>query len=245
MFIPDEGYYFGLGAFETIAVENGSPQFLSQHYKRLGLALKFLNLSIDFSEIEEKVNMALAQKEMQEGRKVLKLTVSTENIFVTTRSNTYQKEDYEKGFSTAISNVRRNETSPFTYHKTLNYGDCIMEKRRAKEMGIQEPLFLNTKGELAEGATTNLFFIRDNQITAPPLSCGMLPGIIREYLYSAYTIKEQIILPEDIGEFDEMFLTNSLLGIMPVCKLGSHTFPSMNTGRKLLQELSDSQRSFC
>ena len=57
MFIPDEGYYFGLGAFETIAVENGFPQFLPRHYKRLLLALKFLNLNIDFSKIEEKVNM--------------------------------------------------------------------------------------------------------------------------------------------------------------------------------------------
>lgn len=245
MFIPDEGYYFGLGAFETIAVENGFPQFLPQHYKRLLLALKFLNLNIDFSKIEEKVNMNLAQKEMQEGRKVLKITVSEENIFVTTRTNTYQKEDYEKGFATAISNVRRNETSPFTYHKTLNYGDCIMEKRRAKEMGIQEPIFLNTRGEIAEGATTNVFFVKDEQIVAPPLSCGMLPGIIREYLYDAYTIKEQIILPEDIGEFDEMFLTNSLLGIMPVARLGIHAFSGMNTGKKLLQELYNSQCSFC
>lgn len=245
MFIPDEGYYFGLGAFETIAVENGFPQFLPQHYKRLRLALKFLNLNVDFSEIEKKVKTALTQKEMQKGRKVLKITVSEKNILITTRTNNYQKADYEKGFSTALSNVKRNESSPFTYHKTLNYGDCIMEKRHAKEMGIQEPIFLNTKGEIAEGATTNVFFIKDNQIIAPPLSCGMLPGIMREYLYSTYSIKEQIILPEDIGEFDEMFLTNSLLGIMPVAKLGSHIFPSMNTGKKLLQELYNSQCSFC
>ena len=245
MFIPDEGYYFGLGAFETIAVENGFPQFLPQHYKRLRLALKFLNLNVDFSEIEKKVKTALTQKEMQKGRKVLKITVSEKNILITTRSNNYQKADYEKGFSTALSNVKRNESTPYTYHKTLNYGDCIMEKRHAKEMGIQEPIFLNTKGEIAEGATTNVFFIKDNQITAPPLSCGMLPGIMREYLYSTYSIKEQIILPEDIGEFDEMFLTNSLLGIMPVAKLGSHIFPSMNTGKKLLQELYNSQCSFC
>ena len=182
---------------------------------------------------------------MQKGRKVLKITVSEKNILITTRTNNYQKADYEKGFSTALSNVKRNESSPFTYHKTLNYGDCIMEKRHAKEMGIQEPIFLNTKGEIAEGATTNVFFIKDNQITAPPLSCGMLPGIMREYLYSTYSIQEQIILPEDIGEFDEMFLTNSLLGIMPVAKLGSHIFPSMNTGKKLLQELYNSQCSFC
>ena len=74
---------------------------------------------------------------------------------------------------------------------------------------------------------------------------GCSPGIIREYLYDAYTIKEQIILPEDIGEFDEMFLTNSLLGIMPVARLEIHAFSGMNIGRKLLQELSNPQCGFC
>lgn len=237
MFIPDDGYYFGIGAFETIAVENGMPQFLSQHYRRLLSALEFLNLTVDFHQIEEKVNLALTGKEMQKGRKVLKITVSEKNILVTTRNNNYQKCDYEKGFVTALSNVRRNETSPFTYHKTLNYGDCILEKRHAKEMGIQEPVFLNTKGQIAEGATTNVFFVKNQQLISPPVSCGMLPGIMREYLYSAYPIKEQIIMPEDIEKFDEMFLTNSLLGIMPVRKLESHFFPSMDMGRKLLKGL--------
>lgn len=237
MFIPDDGYYFGIGAFETIAVENGMPQFLSQHYRRLLSALEFLNLTVDFHQIEEKVNLALTGKEMQKGRKVLKITVSEKNILVTTRNNNYQKCDYEKGFVTALSNVRRNETSPFTYHKTLNYGDCILEKRHAKEIGIQEPVFLNTKGQIAEGATTNVFFVKNQQLISPPVSCGMLPGIMREYLYSAYPIKEQIIMPEDIEKFDEMFLTNSLLGIMPVRKLESHFFPSMDMGRKLLKAL--------
>lgn len=237
MFIPDDGYYFGIGAFETIAVENGMPQFLSQHYRRLLSALEFLNLTVDFHQIEEKVNLALTDKEMQKGRKVLKITVSEQNILVTTRNNNYQKCDYEKGFVTALSNVRRNETSPFTYHKTLNYGDCILEKRLAKKMGIQEPVFLNTKGQIAEGATTNVFFVKNQQLISPPVSCGMLPGIMREYLYSAYPIKEQIIMPEDIEKFDEMFLTNSLLGIMPVRKLESHFFPSMDMGRKLLKGL--------
>lgn len=237
MFIPDDGYYFGIGAFETIAVENGMPQFLSQHYRRLLSALEFLNLTVDFHQIEEKVKLALTDKEMQKGRKVLKITVSEKNILVTTRNNNYQKCDYEKGFVTALSNVRRNETSPFTYHKTLNYGDCILEKRLAKEMGIQEPVFLNTKGQIAEGATTNVFFVKNQQLISPPVSCGMLPGIMREYLYSAYPIKEQIIMPEDIEKFDEMFLTNSLLGIMPVRKLESHFFPSMDMGRKLLKAL--------
>lgn len=244
MFVLDEGYFFGLGAFETISVENGMAQFLPQHYKRLLSALDFLHLTVDFSKIEEKVDAVLMKKEMQNGRNVLKITVSEKNILITTRKNTYQEEDYRKGFSTSISKIRRNETSPFTYHKTLNYGDCIMEKRHAKETGIQEPIFLNTKGEIAEGATTNVFFIKNNQIIAPPLSCGMLPGIIREYLYSAYSIKEQVILPDTVKEFDEMFLTNSLLGVMPVHKLDDYTFFSMNKSKEIAKELYNSQSLF-
>lgn len=44
------------------------------------------------------------------------------------RDNPYTPDIYERGFAMDISNVRRNETSPFVYHKTMNYGDCILEK---------------------------------------------------------------------------------------------------------------------
>ena len=195
-----------------------------------------VNQSLD-DDIKVKVNSALKDEDIQYGRKVLKLIVSEKNIVTCIRTNTYQREDYKKGFTVAISNVRRNETSPFTYHKTLNYGDCIMEKRHARKSGIDEPVFLNTKGEIAEGATTNVFFVKNKEIFTPPLSCGLLPGIIREYLLHTFKIQEKIILPEDVTKYDEMFLTNSLLGIMPVRKMEQHDFESMNIGTRLSQEL--------
>lgn len=237
MITPDDGYFFGIGAFETIAVEQGNPQFLDRHYRRLYAALNFLGIDGNFHEIEEKVQTALAEGSMNQGRKVLKLTVSEKNILVTTRDNTYTQEDYKNGFVTSFSKVRRNETSPLAYHKTLNYGDCIMEKRLAKKQGVQEPIFLNSKGQIAEGATSNVFFVKENQLFAPPLCCGMLPGIVREYLYHTYPVEERIVLPEDVPYFDEMFLTNSLLGIMPVRRLENHTFSSMETGRRLSDAL--------
>lgn len=112
-----------------------------------------------------------------------------------------------------------------------------MEKRHARKSGIDEPVFLNTKGEIAEGATTNVFFIKNKEIFTPPLSCGLLPGIIREYLLHTFKIQEKIILPEDVTKYDEMFLTNSLLGIMPVRKMEQHVFESMTIGTRLSQEL--------
>ena len=65
----------------------------------------------------------------------------------------YAGEAYQRGFTMQhISKVRRNETSPTVYHKTMNYGDCILEKRAASsQAGMQERIFLNTKGQLCRG----------------------------------------------------------------------------------------------
>lgn len=236
MLIPDEGYYFGIGAFETIAVEAGTPVFLEQHYERLNRALKFFELDIPMREIERKAEQCLKEPGMCEGRKVLKITVSPGNLLVASRENTYREEDYERGFCVDFSRVRRNETSPFTYHKTLNYGDCLLEKRRAKAAGIDEPVFLNMKRIISEGASTNVFFVKAGQVITPEVSCGLLPGILRGYICRVCEAEEREILPEEVRECEEMFLTNSLLGVMPVTSFGQYQFPSQKKGRELLRK---------
>lgn len=241
MLTSDEGYYFGMGAFETVAVEEGKAILLKEHYHRLYEAVEFLGFSLDASALEEKVQRALEAEHMRAGRKVLKITVSEKNILVSTRENTYSDAAYRKGFATDYSEVRRNETSPFTYHKTLNYGDCLREKRLAAGRGIQEPVFLNTGGMIAEGACTNVFFVRKGRLYTPSVSCGLLPGILRSWICRRYDVTETEIYPADVSGFDEMFVTNSLLGVMPVTALFDHRFSGQDMGRRLL----DGYRRFC
>lgn len=241
MLMPDEGYYFGMGAFETIAVEEGKPILLQKHYERLKKTAEFLSISVDEKAIDDSIQNELAKEKMQTGRKVIKLTVSEQNMTVSVRENTYTDDVYERGFTADFSKVLRNETSPFTYHKTLNYGDCIREKRLAKKREIDEPIFLNLKGMIAEGACTNVFFVRENRLYTPSVSCGLLPGIMRSHICERYNVREQEINPAYITAFDEMFVTNSLLGIMPVVSLDGYEFPSQNVGRQLLAEY----RRFC
>ena len=217
--LADEGYFFGIGAFETIAVEEGYPILLEEHYRRLERALYFLHVPVPVEKIGQEVEEALARPEMKMGRQVLKITVSEKNLLVTTRKNPYGDREYEQGFATDFSTVKRNETSPFTYHKTLNYGDCIWEKRKASRRGIQEPVFCNTRGVIAEGASTNVFFVKNGRICTPSVACGLLPGILREYLCSHYEVEEREIYPGEVPEMEEMFLTNSLMGVMPAISL--------------------------
>ena len=91
-----------------------------------------------------------------------------------------------------------------------------MQKRAATARGIDEPLFLNTKGQVAEGATSNIFAVIDGEVVTPPVSCGLLPGVMRDFALRVTGAKERPLMPEGLMQADEVFLTNSLIGAMPV-----------------------------
>ena len=169
-------------------------------------------------------------KELGTDRGVVKILASDNNVCFTSRANPYEHLPSRPGFVLALSDICRNESSPFVYHKTFNYGDSIVAKRQATKRGIDEPIFCNTKGDLAEGAVSNLFFIKNGQLYTPPIEAGLLPGIVRAYVCHRYDVVERAIRPDEIPSFDECFLTNSLMGIMAVRQFGSHAFPvSENT----------------
>lgn len=228
----DEGYMFGLGAFETIAVYNSKPLLLSYHLERLQKALDFFK--IDKTITKKDVIDFIANHQIIDG--VVKIMVSKENTTFTTRENHYTKKDYEKGFSLDFSKIIRNESSPLTYHKTMNYGDNILEKRLARIRNIDEPIFVNSKNEICEGACSNLFFVKDKQLFTPAASCGLLEGTLRRYILTNYPVTETIIHPDEIEHFDEVFLTNALMGIMPVSKFENHTYSSHEITDMILKE---------
>lgn len=234
----DEGYQFGLGAFETIAVEDNHPVFLTWHIERLEKAMKFLNFF--HKEITEQTIRYLQKNPIAHG--ALKIIVSRENINFLKRENPYTKEQYQRGFCIDFSEVRRNETSPLVCYKTMNYGDCILEKRRAARDGLDEVIFLNMKGEISEGTATNIFFVRKGEVYTPKQSCGLLPGIMRRYVIETVPTKETVILPEYLSEFEECFVTNSLLGIMHVRTIGKWKSKERKMAERLTKQYEKEKR---
>lgn len=235
----DECYQFGLGAFETIAIEHGHPVFLPRHLARLDRAADFLELtSCAVRNINPDTITAYLNEQEKNGTSLshcaLKIMISNENTIYHIRSNPYAPVQYEKGFVMDFSSVMRNESSPLTYHKTMNYGDCILEKRLAARQGMNERIFQNSKGEICEGTVSNIFFVRDQKLFTPKISCGLLPGILREYLCESFPVEETVILPSDLDQYQECFVTNSLMGIMPVKKLAGHNFSKRDMSDQLL-----------
>lgn len=241
--VADDGFYFGLGVFETISVRYGRTVLEEFHKERLLAGLDKLGISLPcdgWSQVREMMAAVMSGFEENnpedEEEYVLKVCVTASNLKITARKNTYRETDYDKGFRLKISPILRNETSPFTSIKSLNYGDNILEKRRAHREGFDEPVFLNRKGFLTEGATTNLFGILDGKLITPAASCGLLPGTVRRYILERYPVWETEITPELFMKCSEAFVTNALLGIMPVSGFEEHVFKEREIIQKIRQE---------
>ena len=236
----DEAFDFGLGVFETIAIENRHPILVQEHLNRMKNSMG--ELGIRNAEFSSLVTMENIQKQAQDcppGRYALKISVSPRNILFSVRASGYTHSDYERGFRLTVSHVLRNETSPLTYHKSMNYGDNITEKRKAKAAGYDEPLFINTKGFVSEGATTNLFCVKKGLIYTPSLSCGLLNGILRQYVMVLTDVKEYNFTLAELLNADEIFVTNSLLGIMPVASIDGRNFPCHEKTLELMSQYQE------
>lgn len=211
--ILDDGLNFGMGVFETIKVlESGKPVLLKEHLLRINNSLK--SLVVNNSLLEEEILNYINENSIK--NKAVKVIVTEKNKIFTVRAINYNDSHYKKGFKVAISDIIKSSKSFMIYHKTLNYGDNIIEKRRMSNLGYDEALFFNEEGYLCEGCISNIFIVKNDKIYTPRTSCGLLNGVLRGWVINNTQVIEDNITKEDLLRCDGAFLTNSLMGIMPV-----------------------------
>ena len=210
--ILDEGIFFGKGVFETILFLE-KPIFLKEHIERLKNGMKELGLE----ELEEEMLLDYISLNFIKN-KAVKILVTPQNIIITEREIPYTEEDYIQGSSLKLSKVRRNSTSMLCYIKSINYIENIIEKNKAKEDGFKDVLFLNENGYLSETSCANIFIVKNDKIYTPKVSCGLLNGIIRMWVIENFPVIEKELRLDDLKNADEVFITNSLMGIMKVKK---------------------------
>jgi len=116
-----------------------------------------------------------------------------------------------------ISDQRLDEKDPLFYHKTTRrqFYDREMERQKALT-GCDEVVFLNMKGELTEGTRTTLFIELDGRLFTPALTCGLLPGTLREELLDLprAAASEAVLTPQDLLAADRIYLGNSVRGLI-------------------------------
>lgn len=235
----DSSVFFGKGIFETIHVLKEGI-FLKEHLKRLKEGCEALK--IPFNINEEELKEFIKNKKIS--NQALKITLTEKNIIYSTRNIPYSLDDYNRGFSLKISDVRRNSTSKLTYLKSTCYIENIMEKEKARNEGFDEVIFLNEKEELTEGATSNLYFIKDNKIHTPKVSCGLLDGIIRKWIKKNFLVEEGCYNIDDLRNSEGIFISNSLLGIMKVSQFEDKFFGEKDLIEEVKRKYDNSIISF-
>lgn len=229
----DPGYLFGYGLFETLKVYNHKIIHFQEHMKRLSNCSPKIGLEYQLkdSQVHEYCKELIAYNKINNG--ALRITYSKgtqgNNLIVTSRENPYTDEIIEKGFALKTSVSKRNETSRLVSVKSNNYLENLLILNSVKEQGYNEALLYNTKGFLAEGTMSNIFFIKNDRIFTPALKNGILSGIIRDKVNQ---LAKRLDIPLEEGNYreydlmsaDEIFITNSLMEIMPVRLLDQQEF---------------------
>jgi branched-chain amino acid aminotransferase len=105
-----------------------------------------------------------------------------------------------------------------------NYVNAYLAKMEVKQKGYDDVIMLDIEGFIAEGATANLFFVKDGTVVTPGLR-NALPGVTRIAVLEAlaeigYPVEEADIRPEEIVDFDEAFYSGSLARIQPIRAIG-------------------------
>lgn len=212
---------YGMGVFETIRVKNNRLEYLEAHLERLSQSIENLDLAYNISQekLETQLINYCSDHCIKDGVVKLLIADTEPEETISHRVNQYSASHYREGFSLSISDIKRHSSNPLWQHKTTNYWLNIMVKKMAG--ASEEILFLNEEGHITEGTVSNVFLVKNNIVKTPPLSCGLLPGIMRQQVMETcealnIEIERSILTTEDLLESDSLFITNSIMGIMPI-----------------------------
>jgi para-aminobenzoate synthetase/4-amino-4-deoxychorismate lyase len=114
-----------------------------------------------------------------------------------------------------LADDRLDPGDPFLRHKTTRRALHDVAFAAAAARGLDEALFLNRRGEIAEASRNNVFVEIDGRLVTPPLCCGLLPGVLRGHLLATGAAVEAPLTLDDLRRAPRAFLGNSLNGTRP------------------------------
>lgn len=256
--IADRGFQYGDGLFETIEVLNGKPLFLDRHLKRLALGCQKLLIPLtDLALLAEESLQISADSE----HAVLKIIVTRgcggrgyrqpATILPTRLLGLYPAPEYpahwqSDGIAVRFCQSRMGLNPGLAGIKHLNRLEQILARAEWEDENIQEGLMLDCNDQVIEGTMSNIFLIKDGNLYTPILNeCGVA-GIVREIIIELaqrgnIALLEKKLQKQALLQADEIFVTNSVIGIWPVNQLEQHRF-SVGEKTVSLQKMFNAMR---
>lgn len=254
--VYDHGFLYGDGVYETMRAYDGVVFMIDEHISRLRRSAEMIRLLLpkDSDGIKKAIYETLIANNRKDA--YIRLTVSrgygpigldpdlcrdATFVVIAEEMKGYPASMYKNGINIIIAGTRRNLREAINPRiKSLNFLNNILAKIEAKDAGAYEAIMLNSKGYIAEGTISNIFFVKEGVVCTPSTGCGILDGITRKIILDlavreGLRVREGRFSSSDLFSASECFITNTTLEVMPVAKVDNVEFMAGEATRLLLR----------
>lgn len=230
----DLGVLYGIGLFETMRAYGGRVFRFREHLERLLASAEALKLPITREMLPDhkRLSALLSANDLNDAR--VRLTVSggspgvdgVEHMVLATAVEVQPlpEEYHTRGITVAVCSQTQLTTDPLAGHKTTCFWSRLRALHEAQLHGCGEALWFTEKRELAEGSISNVFIVKDGVVKTPPIGTPVLPGITRAAVIElcgqhSIPCEQTALTIDDLLDADEAFICNSIMEIVPVCRV--------------------------
>lgn len=254
--VIDRGLHYGDGLFETIACTNGRPRLLERHLQRLALGCRRLKLvPPDRQTLDAEIRDLAAQA----SRAIVKILLTRgparargygvsgdeSPTRVTLRYPWPQERPAvaREGVRVRLAATRLGENAALAGLKHCNRLEQVLARAEWDDPGITEALMFSSSGALISGTMSNVFLVHDSRLLTPRLDrCGvagiMRALILEEAAQAGVPVAECRLEAAALEQAREIFLSNAIWGVRPVCALEGVRLEPGELTRRLQQRIT-------
>ncbi|MHC4527851.1 MAG: aminotransferase class IV [Planctomycetota bacterium] len=256
---------YGAGLFETMRSSGGVVFALDDHLDRLFKSAEALSIdsSYDKKYISDAIYKVLKANKLSDARLRLTLTAGPMTadeeqrkstlLIIAAKLRPYPAEYYKNGVMVVLCPFKQNPADPVYGHKTTSYFSRMIALDMARRKRAAEALWFTVDNRLAEGCISNVFLVKDSVLYTPPVETPVLPGVARKTVCrlaaeNSIKLEEKELFIADLLGADEIFLTNVIMQVLPVCKVEKHTVGDGEVGsitRQLASRFDDFVKKEC
>lgn len=253
------GLHYASCVFEGERMYSGRIYKLKEHTRRLFESARILGIKMPYTEDEiSKACMEACEAQgytdayvrpvVYRGSEMMAVSAQQTKTHVAVAAwswpSYFDPETKMKGIRLDISDWKRPapDTAPVHAKAAGLYMICTMSKHNAESKGYTDAMMLDYRGYIGEATGANIFFVKDGSLHTPTADC-FLNGITRQSVMALANLRqipvvERHIMPDELVDFSECFLTGSAAEVTPVSEIGSHHFTPGEISRTLMTDYS-------
>ena len=259
MHVLSHGLHYASAVFEGERAYGGEIFKITEHSERLRNSAQMLDFEIPYSaaEIDAAKRLVLEKNGQKDaylrpiawrGSEMMGVSAQTNTIHLAIAAwnwpSYFDPAEKLKGIRIGMAEYRRPDpaTIPAMAKASGLYMICTISKHKAERAGYADAMMLDWQGRVAECTGANIFFIKDGKIHTPIADC-FLAGITRAAAIDlakrrGIEVIERRIMPEELSDFTECFITGTAAEVTPVSEIGNWKFTPGKISEQLMADYS-------